>query len=197
MIAGCAGGHDGERIVNKDPATVYAALDEGFSDVANQGNNGLAAERGQVTTVERIPGKSLDLNVTIDGKQAAHMHFGVEPAKGGTATRLTGDLDMDRAVIAESIRKHRGNVSTPMPPAFALRMAMARIVDDIGRKIEAGEGLGGSNSSLAMAANPGSDWEQVRDRYELERNQRRSTSPTASAAPMVNPDAAAQGYLNQ
>ena len=194
LLGGCSR-HDAEQIVRKDPATVYAALDTAFSDIASQGNLGLAGERGQETTVERDPGKSLTLKVKIEGKQALQMRFGVAPEKDGTETRLTGDLDVDQAVLRESARKHGGGDSAmPAVPGFALNFAMQKIVTEIGEMIERGESLSGSRSALAMTNRPRSnEWER---RYEAEMRQRDATRPTGSTAPMVDPDAAAREYMS-
>jgi hypothetical protein len=200
LLGGCSlGGHDAEQVVHKDPATVYAALDSAFSDLATQGNGGLAGERGQETSIERDPGKSLALNVKIDGKQALQMRFGFEPEKDGTETRLTGDIKVDQAVLRESARKHGGDAAMPAVPGFALNFAMQKIVTEIGGMIERGESLSGSQSALAMTNRPRSysssdEWER---KYESEMRQREATRPTADAAPMMDPNAAARDYLSK
>lgn len=200
-LGGCGfAGHDADQIVHKDPAAVYAALDSAFSDAVSEGNSGAAAESGQVTTIDKVPGKSLDLKVAIEGKQAVSIRFGVEPANGGAETRLTGDIDVDQAVLRESIRKHgNGENLPPAIPSFAFDLAMKKIVAEVAQKIEAGEPLSGSRSTLAMATAPdpsqssaASEWER---RYEQQRAQRQATAPTGSSAPTMDPDAAAQRYL--
>ncbi|HKX91852.1 MAG TPA: hypothetical protein VJM15_05430 [Sphingomicrobium sp.] len=194
MLGGCGlgAGHDADQIVKKDPETVYAALDSAFSDAVADGNHGAAAEHGQVTTIDRDPGKSLDLKVMIEGKQAVRMRFGVEPANGGADTRLTGDIDVDQAVLRESIREQGGDdAKLPAIPSFAFDMAMKKVVAEIGKKIEAGEPLGGSRSTLAMATSPDPSPSASESRWEQRRRQEAATRP------MVDPDADARKYLNQ
>jgi hypothetical protein len=193
-LGGCglAGSHDADQIVKKDPETVYAALDSAFSDAISEGNNGAAAEHGQVTTIDRDPGKSLDLKVMIQGRQAVRMRFGVEPANGGADTRLTGDIDVDQAVLRESIREQGGDdAKLPAIPSFAFDMAMKKVVAEIGQKIEAGEPLNGSRSTLAMATTPEPSPSASESRWEQSRRQEAATKP------MVDPDADARKYLNQ
>ena len=197
-LAGCSlGGHDAEQVVHKDPATVYSAVESAFSAIADQGNSGRAAERGQVTTVERVENKSLDLKTSIDGKQAMHIRFGFEPGKSANETRLTGDWEIDQQVLRDAVKKEGGEVAMPNIPEFALNMAMNKLLGEMAAKIDAGEALDtSSHSSLAITSSPqylpASDSERRwRDAYA----QRQATAPTGSAAPMMDPDAAARNFM--
>ena len=199
-LAGCSlGGHDAEQVVHKDPATVYAAVESAFSTIADEGNNGQAAERGQVTTVEREQNKSLDLKTSIDGKQAMHIHFGFEPGAKADETRMTGDWEIDQQVLQEAVRKENGGEGAAMPkiPEFALNLAMSKLLSEMATKIDAGEALDtSSHSSLAMTSSPqylpasGSE-QRWRDAYA----QRQATAPTGSSAPMMDPDEAARNFM--
>ena len=191
-LIGCSlGGHDAEQVVHKDPATVYAAIDSAFSAIADQGNNGLAAERGQVTTIERLENKSLDLKTSIGGKQALHIRFGFEPGKIASETRLTGDWEIDQQVLRDSVRKEGGEVAMPNLPGFVLDAAMKKLLSEMATKIDAGEPLDtSSHSALAMTSSPqslpASDWER---RYRDQQAQRQAS------APMMDPDAAARNFM--
>ncbi|HEX6740904.1 MAG TPA: hypothetical protein VF079_03805 [Sphingomicrobium sp.] len=190
-LGGCSvGGHDAEQIVRKDPSTVYSAIDGAFSEIADQGNNGRAAEHGQVTTIERVANKSLDLTVTIEGKQAMHMRFGVEPEKGGAETRLTGDWEIDQKVLRDAVRKEGGDVAMPTLPNFVLDAAMKKLLSEMGEKIEAGEPLDTSSHSFAMTSSP-----QSLPTSDYERRYREQQAQRQASAPMMDPDAAARNFM--
>lgn len=193
LVAGCSR-HDAEQVVHKDPATVYAAVDSAFSEITDMGNSGLAAENGQETSIERVPNKSLDLKVIIEGKQAIYMHFGFEPQKGGTETRMTGDWDIDQQVLRDAIRKQGGSeAAMPDIPSFALNLAMKKLLGEMARKIEAGLPLNGGSSALELATAPdASQTSDLQRQYEADLQQRQATAPSSSNAPMVDPDAAAR-----
>ena len=191
-LCGCSlGGHDAEQVVHKDPATVYAAVDGAFSAMADEGNSGRAAEHGQVTTIERDENKSLDLKTSIDGKQALHIHFGFEPGKVATETRLTGDWEIDQQVLRDAVRKEGGEVAMPSVPGFVLDAAMKKLLSEMATKIDAGEPLDTPNrSAFAMTSSPqyspSSEWER---RYREQQAQRQAT------APMMDPDEAARNFM--
>ena len=193
-LGGCSVGHGGEQIVHKDPATVYSAVETAFSAMADNGNNGSAAAKGQVATLEKVENKSLDLKIAIDGKQAMRLQFGFEPANGGKETKLTGDWDIDQGVIRDSIRKQGGDAAVPMLPQFALDLAMQKLLTEIATKIDNGEPLDTSRSALAMASGP-SAAAAGNSEWERRAASARATAPTGSAAPMMDPDAAAESYL--
>jgi hypothetical protein len=190
LLGSCGIRHDAVQLVHKDPATVYAALDESFSAAVDAGNSGIAAQRGQTTTIERVPGKSLDLKVVIEGKQALRLTFGIEPENGGSDTRLSADIDVDQEVLRASIRKTAGgDVAMPTMPSFAFDLAMQKMLKGIAAKLERGEPLGSGRHALAMA-NPSSGMEGGWGERDFER-----PISTSSAAPMVDPNAAAERYL--
>lgn len=194
-LAGCSlGGHDAEQVVHKDPATVYSAMETAFSTIANDGNNGQAAERGQVTTVEREENKSLDLKTSIDGKQAMHIRFGFEPGKSKDETLLTGDWEFDQQVLRDAIRKESGGEARTIPqiPEFALNLAMKKLLTEMATKIDAGEPLDTSNkSALAMASS--SEYSSSSSDYE--RRYREAYAQRQAAAPMMDPDEAARNFM--
>jgi hypothetical protein len=195
LLSGC-GGHSAERVVHKDPQTVYTQFDEMFAQAAEQGNNGEAAARGQVTTIDRDPGKSLDIKVTMDGKQAIDMKFGFEPASGGAETKVTGDMVVDQDVMNASLDKSAGGGARHLThiPDFAFSLVMQKMLDAFGQAIEQGMPISSSGSVMAMATPQDATMptQSVEQReYQAEASQR------AATAPMVDPNEAARQYLHQ
>jgi hypothetical protein len=197
-LCACTARHDAEQVVHKDPAVVYAAFDSAFGDAVEQGNSGSAAEDGQVSTIERVPNKSLDLKVMMDGRQAISMRFGFEPINGGAETRLTGDIDVDQDLLRASLRKkHGSDAALPNIPDFAFKMLMQKLLSEAANDIEHGEPLSGARRSLAMASEPQeASTDPAERRYQEEWKQRQATQPISNAEPMVDPDADARKYLS-
>jgi len=189
------GGHDAVQIVHKDPATVYQAFDNAFSEMVDEGNNGVAVERGQTSTITKVPGKALDIKIEIQGQQAVRLRFGFEPARGGD-TKTTADIDVDEAVLRESIkRQHGGNdVAIPPLPQFALDLAMQKLLTEAALKIEKGEPLETPHSTYAMASGssyPSSNYGQP----DWSKKYREEEAMRKASAPMMDPDAAARNYM--
>lgn len=190
------GGHDAAQIVHKDSATVYQAFDSAFTDMVNEGNNGLASERGQVSTITKVPGKSLDIKVEIQGQQAVRLRFGFEPA-GSTDTKTTADIDINQAALRDAIkREHGGNdVALPPIPEFALDLAMQKLLTEAAKKIEKGEPLETPRSTYAMAS--GSDYpsSSTYGQTDWAKKYREQEAMRQASAPMLDPDEAARRYM--
>ena len=189
------GGHDAAQIVHKDPATVYAAFDSAFSDMVNEGNNGRASERGQVSTITKVPGKSLDIKVEIQGQQAVRLRFGFEPAGSGE-TKTTADIDINQAALRDAIkREHGGNdVAVPPVPDFAVNLAMQKLLTEAAKKIENGEPLETPRSTYAMT---GSDYPSSSNygQTDWSRKYREEQAMRNASKPMLDPDEAARNYM--
>jgi hypothetical protein len=195
LLSGC-GGHSAERVIHKDPQTVYTQFDEMFAQAAERGNNGEAAAEGQVTSIERDPGKSLDIKVTMEGKQAIDMKLGFEPVSGGTETKVTGDMIVDQDVMNAAMDKRAGGGihHASHIPSFAFGLVMQKMLDAFGQSIDQGMPLTSSGSVMAMASPPESTMptQSVEQReYQAEASQR------AATAPMVDPNQSARQYLHQ
>ena len=189
------GGHDAVQIVHKDPATVYEAFDSAFTDMVNEGNNGRAAEHGQVSTITKVPGKSLDIKVEIPGQQAVRLRFGFEAVKGGD-TKTTADIDINQAALRDAIkREHGGNdVALPPIPNFALDLAMQKLLTEAAKKIENGEQLETPHSTYAMT---GSDYPSSSSYGQTDwaKKYREQEAMRKASAPMMDPDEAARRYM--
>jgi hypothetical protein len=190
-----SGGHDASQIVHKDPATVYEAFDDAFTDMVNEGNNGLAAERGQTATIDKVAGKSIDIKVQIEGKQALRLRFGFEPVKGGD-TKATADIDVDQAVMRESIQRVKGSdVALPPIPDFAMNMAMQNLLSEAAKKIEKGEPLERPHSTYAMAGGISSSNYSTYGQTDWAKKYREEQAMRNASAPMMDPDEAARNYM--
>jgi hypothetical protein len=193
-----SGGHDASEIIHKDPATVYHAFDDAFSGVVEEGNNGEAAAKGQISTIDKVPGKSIDIKVNVEGKQAVRLRFTFAPSGSGD-TKTTADIDVDRAILRAAVKREKGSdAAFPAIPDFALNLAMQQLLHEAAAKIEKGEPLETPRSTYAMAGGSNystygqADWGR---QYREQESMRKATAPTASASPMMDPDQAAREYM--
>jgi hypothetical protein len=189
------GGHDASEIIHKDPAAVYEAFDDAFSGMVEEGNNGVAAERGQISTIDKVPGKSIDIKVQVEGKQAVRLRFGFEPVKGGD-TRATADIDIDQAVMREAMKREKGSdVALPPIPDFALSLAMQQLLHEAGEKIEKGEPLDTPHNTYSMARGITSDNVSTYGQTDWSKKYREDQAMRNASAPMMDPDQAARDYM--
>ena len=214
LIAGCAcaggaglwalggiGGTDAEVTVHKSPQAVYAAVSDAFDQV-EMSEVIPADDGGSVSlqvTVEREPGESLTSAVLVDGEEAARVEFTVSPADGGAATRLTGDIEVDQAVLHRHLADGPNQDVTRIPE-FAFDMAMKAALRDMAEKIEAGMPIASPGQSLAelrmqhrqgTPSNVNEQMAQAGRRYAEQEKMRQATAPT------LDPNAAAREYLKK
>lgn len=212
LIAGCAcaggaglwalggvGGADAEVTVHKSPQAVYAAVSEAFDHL--EISEVIPADDGSSValqvTVERDPGESLSSVVTVDGEEAARVEFTVSPADGGTATRLTGDIDVEQAVLQKHLADGPNQDVTKIPE-FAFDLAMKSALKDMAEKIEAGMPIASPGQSLAdlrmqhrqgTPSNVNDQMAQASRRYAEQEKMRQATAPT------LDPNESARRYL--
>lgn len=214
LIAGCAcaggaglwalgggAGADAEVTVHKPPQAVYAAVSDAFDQM--EISEVIPADDGSTVafqvTVEREPGESLSSAVLVDGEEAARVEFTVSAEDGGAATRLTGDLEVDQAVLQKHLADGPNQDVTKIPE-FAFDMAMKAALKDMAEKIEAGMPLASPGQSLAALrmqhrqgtpSNVNEQMAQATRRYAEQEKMRQATQPA------LDPNAAAREYLKK
>lgn len=202
----CAGGAawymhnspDFDRVVKKSPAQVYAA----FSQLAQQGTVIPPNQSGKGPRisfrVDKVDGRSIHYEVRFNDRPAVTADLTFAAAgEDGRQTRLTGELDLDTSALGDGFETEGG---------IALSLLQERIVDGqfaslmnhMADDVEAGRPLsplrasdmGVREASARMATDP----RMIRARAEA--RQQAASRPMSNARPMVNPNRAADHYLN-
>jgi hypothetical protein len=187
-----AGGPDATQIVHKDPISVYSAMAAGLDNAEETGmiTNGAGNMLSYEIKVHKTAGKAIDVNLTIDNEAAGEAHFGFTPAKGGTETVMTGDIDVDQHVLSRAFAGTPNDRIAEIPD-FAYRVALHKVLADVAEKIEAGDPVLNLKSSASDAAIPSAaGMSGSPDRWEQRRRQAMATRP------MTDPNADARKYLD-
>ena len=189
---------DFDRIVKKSPAQVYAA----FSALAQQGTITPPGQPGKGPQlsfrVNKVQGQSIHYEIQIDRNPFVAVDLTFAPAgEGGAQTRMTAELDIDTASLGPELRTE-GGVALAMLQERQLDAAFARFMENTVEDIEAGRPLrplrtsdmGVYDASARMEADP-----RLR-RARAEARQAAASRPATSARPMVDPNRAADRYLD-
>jgi hypothetical protein len=206
-VAGlCAGGTawymadspDFDRVVKKSPAEVYAA----FSALAQQGT---VTPPGQgdkgphiAFRVDKVDGRSLHYEVQFDQRPAVQVDLAFAAAgENGRQTRLTGELNLDTSALGNAFETDSGIALSLLEDRVA-DASFARVMDQAVDDIEAGRPLRplrASDMGVREAAS-GMDANPRIQRARAEAQQRAASRPMNDARPMVDPNRAADAYLN-
>ena len=139
-LAGC-GGPDAEQIIAKDPAAVYAAFDQALtqSDFDGTIGSGPGAVPYQVT-LTRTADQRIDLAVTIGGKQAGAADFTFAAHGDGSQTLVTGNVDVDLALLDKKFGTTPDNRVAGIPP-LAWNAGIRRMLRNAAERIDNGAPL--------------------------------------------------------
>lgn len=206
MAGLCAGGTawymsdspDFDRIVKRPPAQVYAA----FSRLARQGSvtpPGQPDEEPRLSfRVDKVEGRSIHYEVRVDQRPAVEVDLTFAAAgEDGRQTRLTAELDLDTAALGNEFHTE-GGVALALLQGRVVDGEFARFMNHLADELEAGRplppltarALGVREASARVEFDP----RMRRARAEAER--RAAARPMSNARPMVDPDRAAEHYLN-
>lgn len=190
-------GPDFERTVKRSPEAVYAA----FSSVApaTVETTPRTAETPElVARIEKQENRQIHFKLEAEGNEVVSVTLDFEPVEGGTATRITAELDMDQSQLqtlaaygAAKDQMIPGNVPEPMID-MAFAHFMAEMVDDVeaGRPLDAAGGSSRAWRSTGHSTNPSVN------RSEAAMRQRQAVQPMNRPRPMVDPNQAAREYMN-
>jgi hypothetical protein len=199
-IPACRTGHDARQVIKAEPAAVYAA----FGDAFSQGAVGGASQYsnlwhgGMQTFVEKPSGTAMDVITKFDGKPATAVHFTFTPQNGGKATLVEADVTVDHAVMHDAL------AGTPMAaqgnlPDGAFVAGMQRLMSKYAVRMEAGMPLNDASEGWMTAGGdpPPEFYEGMPEeqRAQIQRDEQQR-GEEAATAPAVDPDAAARAYLN-
>ena len=134
LTSGGTGGALTEHKIARPPIEVYSAL----SAMAQEGVQVRPAELGPPMTFEvrKERGKAIRYVLRLDGKVAGSIDLTVAPDKDGAASRLSGDVELDRKVLAALGPSPLDSMPDPL-----LDLALAGQLGEMAAMIEAGTPL--------------------------------------------------------
>lgn len=134
LTSGGAGGGLTEHRIARPPIEVYSAL----SAMAQEGVQVRPAELGPPMTFEvrKERGKAIHYVLRLDGKVAGSIALNVTPDKDGAASRLSGDVELDRKMLAALGPSPLDSMPDPL-----LDLALAGQLGEMAAMIEAGTPL--------------------------------------------------------
>ena len=194
---GLADGADFDRVVDRSPIETYAA----FSRVAQEGTisdpEPMNGHQFAFRTTKTL-GESIDFEILMDNRPVATVDLNFAPGgTDGAQTRLTAEFDLDAYEIGTAMDTERGVTLSMIPETF-FDMQFRSFMEDLVKDIEAGRPLQPLNlASLGVRDSyRGTSTSAEGVRSQIRQQQREAVRPMNSAAPMVDPDAAARNYRN-
>ncbi len=149
-------GHDYDAVIAQPPSFVAPAL----ADALVPSNSGLPVEEtlgtGAKVAIDRNGFQSVHARLFINGQQASAVILRFEPMNGGTATHVTGDLDIDPALIDAAQARMGAQNGLAQTPKFALKAGFGQAVEHLARQLDRGESIAGQpiNFTLAVRSQP-------------------------------------------
>lgn len=202
----CAGGAawymadspDFDRVVKKSPAQVYAA----FSALADRGTVTAPGQSGKGPRisfrVDKVDGRSIHYEIQLDQRPVVVADLNFEPAgEGGGQTRMTAEMDFDASGLGPEFQTD-GGVALAMLQDRVIDARFAALMDDLTDDLEAGRPLQPPRASDVGVRNTNSPAELDPDlrRARAEARQRAAVRPMNNGRPMVDPNRAADRYLD-
>ena len=190
---------DFDRIVKKSPAEVYAA----FSALAQQGTVTPPDQGGKgpriAFRVDKVDGRSIHYEVQFDQRPAVQVDLAFAAAgEGGTQTRLTGELSLDTSALGNAFETDAG-IALPLLQERVVDASFARFMDQLVDDLDAGRPLRplrASDMGVRESAEARLEADPRMRRARAEAQQRAASPPMIDARPMVDPNRAADQYLN-
>ena len=140
-LSGGAGGPDASREVSKPPALVYsemaALFPSGTLERSGIGRDGM--NHSLKVTVKKLPDSSIDYSMVLDGAEVLKMSLRFEGLASGSSTRVTGDLDVEQALVRFAAAQN-GSEARHLPD-FAVNLAMDDMIDQMADALEGGQPL--------------------------------------------------------
>ena len=140
-LNGGAGGPDASREISKPTALVYsemaALFPSGTIERSGIGRDG--THRSLKVVVKKLPDSSINYSMMLDGAEVLKMSLSFEGSAGGASTRVTGDLDVEQALVRFAATQN-GSEARHLPE-FAVDLAMDKMVDQMADALEGGQPL--------------------------------------------------------
>ena len=138
-LTGRGGAADADRLVEKPPQLVYGEFARLFP-LHSSSSEGAARDgsyRKIEVEVRRTLDSAIDYRFILDGQPVMTMALAFAPEEGGRATRVTGDLEVEQALLRFAAQQSGGEAKHM--PGFAVDYAMDAMVDEMADAIEAGQ----------------------------------------------------------
>lgn len=189
---------DFDRVVKKTPTEVYAA----FSRLAQEGTVVPPNQTGPGPRVsfmvQKTQGQTIHYEIRFNDRPVVEADLNFEPAgDDGRQTRMTAELDIDTFELGSAYQTEAGVALSMVPDRF-IDGQFSRFMDHMVRDVEAGRPLpplGTSSFGVRNASSSrlgDSDYHRANARMR----QRDAGRPMQDARPMVDPNRAADRYLN-
>lgn len=196
--AACQASGSPSQLVKEDPATVYAAFADAFSDGAMGGatQHSDLWHGGMQTLVEKTSDKKLKVITKFDGQTATEVHFTFTSQDGGKATFVEADIDVDqeamRNAFAGTPNEQLGDL-----PHFAHAAGMKRLMARYAERIVSGTALNDATDGWMTGDVPAEFFNGLPENARAQiRQQEEEARQQAATSPMVDANVAAQRFLN-
>jgi hypothetical protein len=192
-LAGSYYGARAEQVVHKSPDEVYAALSQlvdGSKDrFASINRNGGQPVATHLALGESDPGKSMSIQLLLDGKPGAVADVTLAPEQGGQATLVSVKLHGDHAVLRDKLAGS-SQARLAYAPDWMLNLTFRPVLRALGEDIEKGQGF----ASISGGGESEADWEA-----KLSPDQQRQMQEWRqydASRPTTDPNADAQNYIS-
>jgi hypothetical protein len=191
-IAGSVYGRDSEQVVHKDPATVYAAVEQAIDGARQSGTMQLegGAPVEYELRVDRTPEQQLLVHVLMNGVEGASGLFRLTPESGGKDTLVALKVHTDHSVLRSALAG-TDKAKLAYAPDWMLNIAARPVLQKLAEQIEKGELVADPTQGFTSQA----EWEsQLPPDQQKEMQEWRQYD---AARPMVDPNADANRFLNK
>jgi hypothetical protein len=188
-LGGSYYGRDAEQRVAKDPDTVYSAISQLVEGSETRGASLDREDGKRVETDLKLaasdPGKSMSVQLLLDGQPGATADVAFAPDEDGKATLVSVRLHSDHAVLRDKLAG-TSQARLAFAPDWLLNITFRPVLRAIAEDIEKEQGFASASGSQSEAQlTP----EQQREQQAWQQYQ--------AAQPTTDPNQAARDYLSQ
>lgn len=190
--AGSYYGSDAEQLVHEDPSFTYAVIDQALGNIRPSGNTFF--EGGTPVPyeikVDHTPGEKVQVRLFFAGKQGAEADVSFIPENGGRDTMMRAQVHADRGVLRQ-VLAGTDKARLAYAPDWMLNLTFKPLLQQVASQIEHGEiaRLQGLSPGEAQA-----QWEA--NLSDEERGKLAEWRQYQATQPAIDPDAAAQNYMD-
>jgi hypothetical protein len=195
LAGGCiTGSHYGasaEQLVHKEPAAVYAAVEQAVSARDSgvvQLENGRTISYG-LRVHDAMPGERMALQLAMDGKPAGTADIVFTPQNGSKDTLMSVKLHAQGSVIREELAG-TSKAKLGYAPDWLLNLTFRPVLQKLAEQMESGAQIGDAMRGFQSQA----DWQS-----SLPPDKQRQIQEWRqydASRPITDPNADAQRYLN-
>lgn len=140
-VTGAGGGADVTREIARPPAVVYAELGTLFParSTSSTGLAGDGSHRTLAVNTRKSHDRSISHQILLDGEEVLLMDLRLEPIDGGAATLITGELEVQQALVKFAAAQN--GTQAKNLAGFAVDWGMSSMVGKMADAIEKGQPL--------------------------------------------------------